>query len=212
MTDAVIVANTFVFLVAGADTVSSTVTFALLCLSQASRLQDRVHQEVKAAIGHHNGQWTYQSVKDMVYLDRVIQETLRLYPITFQLFRVCTEPYQIPDSKVVIEKGTRITVPIYSIHRDPRYYPAPEEFDPDRFVDNNYKPSGHYLPFGNGPRNCIGMRFAILEVKIVLAKILLEFSVKLNKKTQLPLKYINSTTTMLTEQGIWFDFEKRANS
>lgn len=85
-----------------------------------------------------------------------VSETLRLYPVAPMLFRVCTEPYKVPDSSLVIEKGTRVIIPVLSIQTDPDNYESPEVFDPDRFLDNNFKPSGKFLPFGDGPRICIG--------------------------------------------------------
>lgn len=85
-------------------------------------------------------------------------ETLRKYPPVAMTQRVCDEPYRIPDTDVVIEKGTKVLVPIFAIHHDPRYYENPDIFDPDRFLDENKKLRNNYafLPFGDGPRICIG--------------------------------------------------------
>lgn len=81
---------------------------------------------------------------------------MRMYPAPINLMRKCTKPFQLPDSDAVIQPGTPITIPTYSLHYDPQYYPDPHKFDPDRFIDTNYKPNGHFLPFGDGPRICIG--------------------------------------------------------
>lgn len=80
-----------------------------------------------------------------------------MYPQTVLLIRKCTKPYRLPDKDVIIEPGTIVTIPVYSLHHDDQYYPDPEKFDPDRFFRTNYKPSGYNLPFGDGPRICIGM-------------------------------------------------------
>lgn len=79
-----------------------------------------------------------------------------MYPVVPLSLRECTAPYRIPDSNYTIEKGTLIAVPVGGIQMDPKYYPNPEHFNPDRFADNNHKPNPTFLPFGDGPRICIG--------------------------------------------------------
>ncbi|KAG8267662.1 hypothetical protein J6590_108599 [Homalodisca vitripennis] len=93
------------------------------------------------------------------------------------LTRVCTERYQFPGTDLVIEKGVRVNIPTYAIHHDPDIYPDPYKFDPDRFSEENSKDRHHYafLPFGEGPRICIGMRFGKLQVKVGLAAILSKY-------------------------------------
>lgn len=85
-------------------------------------------------------------------------ETLRKYPPVPTLNRECSIDYTIPDTDIVIEKGTRVLIPAYGLHHDPDYFPDPDKFDPDRFSEENKGkiPSYAYLPFGDGPRNCIG--------------------------------------------------------
>lgn len=88
----------------------------------------------------------------------LLAETLRIYPAIPSLNRQCTKDYHIPDTDVVIEKGTKVLISILGLHHDPEYFPEPEKFDPDRFSDenkHNIRPFT-YLPFGDGPRNCIG--------------------------------------------------------
>ncbi|KAK7789228.1 hypothetical protein R5R35_007053 [Gryllus longicercus] len=110
----------------------------------------------------------------MSYLDKVIQETLRKYPPLPNHFRRCTVPYTIPGTKVRLEKGTRVFIPILGLQMDPAYFPHPHKFDPERFSEENKatRPRFAYLPFGEGPRNCIGMRFGQLQTKLGLAVLL----------------------------------------
>jgi cytochrome P450 family 6 len=77
------------------------------------------------------------------------------------LFREVTEDYKVPGSSLVIRKGQKIIIPTYSIHHDPKYYPDPFKFDPERFSEEekSKRPNGTYLPFGDGPRLCLGIRF-----------------------------------------------------
>lgn len=74
------------------------------------------------------------------------------------LFRVCNQDYKIPEEEIVIQKGTKVFVNVWGLHRDPKYYPDPDKFDPDRFEPENVaqRPDFTFLPFGGGPRMCIG--------------------------------------------------------
>ena len=85
-------------------------------------------------------------------------ETLRKYPPISELKRKSLEDYTFSEINVTIPKDTKIWIPVYAIHRDPKFYPNPETFDPERFDEKAVKSRHpmHYLPFGNGPRNCIG--------------------------------------------------------
>jgi len=89
---------------------------------------------------------------------RLFSETLRKYPPVQSLMRICTKPYRIPGTDVDLEKDIQIFIPVMGLHYDPKYYPEPERFDPERFSDKEKKnrPQYSYLPFGEGPRICIG--------------------------------------------------------
>lgn len=88
----------------------------------------------------------------------LFSETLRKYPPGIVLSRVSNKDYKVPDTDVVLPKGSEVLIPVLGLHKDPEYFPNPEKFDPDRFSLENKKtrPSCTYLPFGEGPRNCIG--------------------------------------------------------
>jgi cytochrome P450 family 3 subfamily A len=111
----------------------------------------------------------------MKYLDMVIDETLRMYPPSVTLNRAASTDYEYNDIKV--RKGQIITVAIYALHHDPEIYPQPEQFQPERFSDENKRKRDHqaYMPFGAGPRNCIGMRFALMEMKLMLVSVLAKY-------------------------------------
>ncbi|XP_063127926.1 cytochrome P450 3A11-like isoform X7 [Rattus norvegicus] len=131
---------------------------------------------------------TYDTVMEMEYLDMVLNETPRLYPIGYRLERVCKKDIKLDG--VFIPKGSVVMIPFYTLQHDPQHWPEPEEFLPERFSKENKGSIDPYvyLPFGNGPRNCIGMRFALMNMKLALTKVLQNFSFQLCEETQIPLK------------------------
>ncbi|CAH1159589.1 unnamed protein product [Phaedon cochleariae] len=202
-----VAAQCFGFFAAGFETSATTMTFALLELALNQDIQDELRKEIGMVLEKHGGELTYDGIMQMSYLDKVIfiPETLRKHPPIPGSPRVCNKDFNIPGTEVVIEKGTRIHIPFQAIHRDPEYYPDPEKFDPERFNEEN-KAKRHpfaFLPFGEGPRICIGSRFGLMQAKVGLCAILRKFKVTLDEKTATPIKY--STTSPLTsvDGGVW---------
>uniref|UniRef100_A0A4X2LRJ4 unspecific monooxygenase n=1 Tax=Vombatus ursinus TaxID=29139 RepID=A0A4X2LRJ4_VOMUR len=124
----------------------------------------------------------------MEYLDMVTHANLRMFPIAVRIERVAKKTVELNGLR--IPKGTVVMAPCYVLHRDPEYWPEPEEFCPERFSKENKERKNPYvyLPFGAGPRNCIGKRFAITGVKVAMCRLLQEFSFRICKETQVPLK------------------------
>nr|AIW79984.1 cytochrome P450 CYP6CS1v2 [Nilaparvata lugens] len=179
-----IAAQTFIFILAGHETSSSTIAFCLHELALDSRIQQRLCHEIDAS-GVTVENVTFEQIQSMEYLDAVFQETLRKYPPAGVLIRECIKDYECPDG-FVIKKGTRINVSNYGLHRDPHFFPNPDKFDPGRFDKDS--PSHpivpfSYLPFGEGPRFCLGKRFAMFTVKLGLFAILSKFSVESTGKS-----------------------------
>ncbi|XP_018577090.1 probable cytochrome P450 6a14 isoform X2 [Anoplophora glabripennis] len=203
-------AQCFVFFLAGFETSSTTMTFALYELAQHQDIQDRVREEIKTVLAKHDNKMTYDSLSELKYLKQVIDETLRLYsPLPF-VTRMSAEDYKIPGEDVVIEKGTKVFIPIQAIHTDEEYYENPLVFDPERFSEEN-KAGRHpyaHIPFGEGPRICIGERFGVMQTKVGLTSILRKFRVTLNKKTRVPIKLSTKSFIPTAEDGIWINFEK----
>ncbi|KAL5276593.1 hypothetical protein ACFFRR_002047 [Megaselia abdita] len=157
--------DTFMF--EGHDTTSSAIAFAIYLLSQNSEAQEKAFEEAVAMEGREK--------ETMKYLEAVIKETLRLYPSVPLHGRLLMEDYKIRD--IVIPKGTGITVLTYMVHRDKQYYPDPEKFMPERFLNESEMHPFQFVAFSAGPRNCIGQKFAMLELKCSLAKILRSFKI-----------------------------------
>jgi len=118
-------------------------------------------------------------------------EILRMHPPVQRLERKCTQDYTMPGASFTIPKGMMVGIPVDSIHYDPKYYQNPEQFDPEHFsAENKANRSPYaYLPFGTRPRNCIGMRFALVEVKVALSYFIYNFQVApLEGITPIPIK------------------------
>lgn len=130
-----------------------------LCLFELCRnphILNKVQTDIDGVLEAHDGEISYESLNDMKYLECCIDETLRMYPILGMYFRTATRDYQIPETNVVIEKGTAVYIPIMGIQRDARIFENPLEFSPDRFIDsstgNGLSKGLFYMPFGDGPR------------------------------------------------------------
>lgn len=197
----VMAAQTFLFFFAGYETSSSVQTFCLYELALNQDIQQKLRKEVQEVIKIH-GEVTYQAVSEMKYLDMVVSETLRKYPTVTSLIRTCVVPFTMPDGgKIGI--GDQITIPVWSLHHDPQHFPDPEKFDPERFSpenEGNIKPYT-YLPFGEGPRMCIGNRFGLLQTKVGLITVIRNFQVLPCEKTSIPLKLIKNTNNLTACEG-----------
>ncbi|KAK3919100.1 Cytochrome P450 4C1 [Frankliniella fusca] len=165
-------------LIAVQQTTASTISFIMVMLALHPEVQERARAEVREvnAIG---GLSMLERLKRLKYVERVIKETLRLFPVTTFFARKLKKEMLLPDQKT-LPAGVTVIVFMYLVHRDPRHWPLPEEFDPDRFLPERC--SGRhpysYAPFSAGPRNCIGQRYAMLQMTAVVAAILARLRVR----------------------------------
>ena len=209
LTEDEICAQAWIFFIAGYETTATTLSFCSYELALNQEIQNKLYQELKLAI-ENNGDIDYDTLSKLPYLDAVISETLRKYPPVQRLERTATQTYQVPNTKVTINKGNIVYIPVYAIHHDEEYYPSPETFKPERFLPENrhlIKPYT-YLPFGCGPRNCVGMRFGLLEAKLALTKILLKYKFVKSAKTQVPLEFLPNRL-LLASKSIIVGVERR---
>lgn len=159
-TDDEIVAQSFLFFLAGFDTVATLLSFLVYELSINQDVQQKLYDQVKETHQFLDGKkLTYEGIQKLKYLDMVVSETLRLWPPAVAIDRICVKDYNYDDGqcKFKIEKGTTLNIPTCGLHMDEKYWVNPTKFDPERFSDEN-KDSitpGTYIPFGLGPRNCI---------------------------------------------------------
>ena len=129
---------------------------------------------------------TYEMLGELKYLEACIDEALRKYSVVPFLLREAARDYKVADSNLIIPKGTNVMIPIFAMQRDPDIYENPMEFKPERFLNSSNgggKAEGiFYAPFGDGPRNCIGMRMGKLTSKIGLTVLLSKYNLELNDK------------------------------
>ncbi|KAK3907467.1 Cytochrome P450 4C1 [Frankliniella fusca] len=186
--------DTFMF--EGHDTTGTAVTFTLYELSKNPEIQELAYQEVISIVGREPRDLSNQDLVQMKYLERVIKEGLRLYPSVPLFIRklrtdlqlpefsrdktrcgVVFEPAPYPPPGLTVPPGVAVVVCPYILHRQAFLWPNPERFDPDRFLPDKCA-SRHpysYVPFSAGPRNCIGQKYALMEMKCMIARLLMEF-------------------------------------
>ncbi|XP_065080267.1 probable cytochrome P450 9f2 [Ochlerotatus camptorhynchus] len=205
----------FLFFLAGFDTVSSCLTFLAYELTLNPDIQNQLYEEVADTERSLGGKApSYETLQKMKYLDMVVSETLRKWTPTVDTDRYANRDYLVDDGaglQFVIENGLQINIPILAIHNDPKYFRNPERFDPERFSEENRSKivPGSYLPFGAGPRNCIGSRLALMEVKLVVYYLLKDFSFEPTEKTDVPIRLTKKAVDVRTENGAWVEFKPR---
>lgn len=199
-----------VFFVAGFETTASTISHCLYELALNYDIQNRLVKELKCLKKCESHEDYYKTVMtNLPYLDAVVQETMRKHPPVIRTERILnTDNYKLAN--ITLFKGQEIEVPIYAVHHCEDYYPQPDLFNPDRFLPENkhlLKPYT-YMPFGLGPRNCVGMRFAYQEIKLMLAKVVPKFRFSTCSETDIPLKF-KIGGVLLGTQNIKLNIEKR---
>ncbi|KAL1438418.1 hypothetical protein MTO96_048032 [Rhipicephalus appendiculatus] len=209
LTNTEILANGFGFFVAGFETTGSTMAFMSYLLAKHQDIQDRLREDVLDVL-KRDGAFTYDNVFSIKYLDQVISESLRFYsPVVGFTTRRCARDYV--HKGITIPAGTSIVIPNHHLSHDPNFWEQPEVFDPERFSPEN---KGHvdpvvYQPFGQGPRNCVGMRFAQLEMKLTMAKLLAKYKLLLDdrhiKEKELELE--STFIFAMPKDGIWLKVE-----
>lgn len=207
LNDDEILAQAITFLVAGYDTTANTLGYTCFLLATHPDIQQKLRDEIDAKCTDSDTV-DYDSLFDLPYLDMIISETLRIYPPAFLTNRDVKKDTTIKGIRFT--KGLMVNIPIYALHHNPKYWPNPEQFIPERFSPQQkakHVPCS-YLPFGNGPRNCIGMRLALLEAKLAIVKIIQQFEINVVPETEIPLK-LKSGSTIAPLNGITVGVTKR---
>ncbi|XP_072563267.1 cytochrome P450 4V8 isoform X2 [Paramormyrops kingsleyae] len=197
--------DTFMF--EGHDTTAAAMNWAIHLLGSHPEVQRKVQQELQEVFGSSDRPVNMDDMKKLRYLECVIKESLRLFPSVPMFGRSICEDCVIKGYKV--PRGANAIIIPYALHRDPRYFPEPELFRPERFLPENStgRHPYSYIPFSAGLRNCIGQRFALMEEKVVLSYILRYFNIEAMQKRE-DLKPIGDLI-LRPEKGIWIRLTKR---
>ncbi|CAG0895014.1 unnamed protein product [Cyprideis torosa] len=194
ITEEMVLAQGLQFLIAGYETTSTLLSTVVFSLAANKECQEKLYDEVSVKyyqfVSTGNISLLHEMVNECQYLDQIIHEALRLYPSLTTLERTAVADTSIGGMK--IPKGQVIQIPVWAIQHSPEYFEDPEKFDPDRWGPdrkNNIQPFT-WLPFGQGNRNCIGMRFGLEEAKICLAKWILAFKFEKVPKSKDKLVFV----------------------
>nr|QLI62168.1 cytochrome P450 19 [Streltzoviella insularis] len=205
-----VAANTMLYMFAGYETSATTGQFAAYELARNPHIQARAREEVQRVLAKYNGICTYEAQNEMVYLNMVLDETMRIHPPMRALFRKCTKEYKVPNTDLIIDEGTLIFIPNQAIQMDPDIFPEPDKFDPERFTPENKAALHpcHWMPFGEGPRKCLGLRQGYIQSKMALVKLLNKYQLLLDKRTAVPIRLKASSLACAPEGGVWIKLEK----
>ncbi|KAM7303977.1 cytochrome P450 3A7 [Ixodes scapularis] len=202
-----ILASSFSFLVAGFDTTASALAFIIHLLAKYPEEQDRIFSEMQQTFSEE-AELTYDGVQQLKRLDMVISETLRLYPpVVFFISRLCRATTTLMGH--FIPAGVNVVVPTWHIHHDPELWHEPFKFLPERFAEGEKHHPAAYLPFGLGPRQCIGKRFALLELKFAVCRIVGKYKIYQCERTQDPLKLVVPSVNINPKQGVYVRLKVR---
>jgi thromboxane-A synthase len=184
------------FLLAGYETTANTLSYTTYLLAMNPVVQEKLQAEIDQYFEEAPEASLYEAAQNLKYLDMVLKESLRLYTPVPKVMRQCSKTVTVGG--VTVPEGAGVVIPIDVIHHLPRYWPDPYKFDPERFTveaEANRHQLAH-MPFGWGPRSCIGMRFALLEAKIALMEILRKYSFARGPETPALLDLERGFTTV----------------
>jgi cytochrome P450 family 110 len=201
MTDQELRDEMMTLLFAGHETTATAIAWALYWIHAVPE----VGQKLRKELGELEENCDPVTVSRLPYLSAICDETLRIYPVgLFTFTRVLKKPWTLMGR--ALEKGTQLSGCIYLLHHRPDLYPEPEQFRPDRFLERQFS-LYEYIPFGGGNRRCLGMAFALFEMKLVLTSILSAWELELN--TNKPIKPVRRGFTMAPEKGVPMGAVKR---
>ncbi|XP_046423561.1 cytochrome P450 9e2-like [Neodiprion fabricii] len=210
-------AQAFIFFFGGFDTSSTLMSFAAHEVAINPEIQDKLRAEIDAVLEVVQGELTYEALHGMRYLDAVMNEALRLYPPAAMVDRLCNKAFELPPAApglapLTLKPGDNIWLPIHGLHRDPEYFSEPEKFQPERFSDENKNkiPTFAFLPFGLGPRSCIGNRFALMEAKLALFHLVAKCILSPCTKTSIPIQLDKQDFNTTAENGFWLTIQRRS--
>ncbi|XP_041983149.1 cytochrome P450 6B2-like [Aricia agestis] len=181
--DELLTAQVLTFFAAGYEPSSHASGYLLHQLAYHPEEQARCRREVDEVLSRYDGKLSYEAVKEMMYLEMALKEALRMIPSPGFFLRSCVHKYTLPGTDLTIDPKTQIIVSLQALHNDPQYFDNPEKFNPSRFEALDKSLKYVYMPFGEGPRSCIGERLAIMQSMAGVAAILSRFTLTPSKNS-----------------------------
>ena len=205
--ETLLISNALLFFFAGFETTSTGISVCCHRLALHPDIQERLYDEIVDILGDSE-EVTFQHIQELKYMDQFISEAFRLNPMINAHERLCTKDYKIPGSDIVIPKGRYVQVYTPEISMSKNNFKNPKEFDPDNFAPENNPNKFGLMLFGQGPRNCIGMRYALLTIKVTLLSIVRSYRCVRGLKTTDKL-VIDISNLNVFKDGVFVKFEKR---
>ncbi|KAH8269316.1 hypothetical protein KR018_003210, partial [Drosophila ironensis] len=209
-----LLARTMTFMLDGFETTAIALAHMLLLLGRDQEAQQRLREEILPRL--KNGVVAFDELNSLPYLDACLQEAIRIFPPSFMSSKLCTENIELTNKdgpNFVVEKGIAVVVPNYCFMQDEEYFADSKAFQPERFIEpdaaKNYRGQGVFLGFGDGPRICIGMRFATAQIKAAIVELITKFNVRVNPKTRKDNELEPTGIVTSLRGGIWLDMELR---
>lgn len=222
LTDEMILSSCMQFFFDGVVTMATMINTAVYYLAQNPDMQEKAYEEIQNVLGDRMSspdsekfedlpEITDNDLLEMKFIDQVFYEASRLGAFPF-IFRNCTKDYPMPGTDFVVPKGTPMFIPIIGFHTDPKYFPEPEKFIPERFAPENKDKlvKGAYCPFGQGPRMCLGMTFIRMEGKAFLANLIRNYKIHESEKTIKKLDWEPEMASKI-KGGFYIKLSKRDN-
>lgn len=186
LTNEELTGNIFIFLIAGHETTAHTLAFAAALLALYPDIQEKLYQHIKATVTDPSGTPTYNEVSTLNYATSVFHETLRLYPMALFIPKMAAEDTTLKTVNtkgetviVPIQKGSHIQLVASALHTNPRYWPSPHQFKPERFLGD--WPKNAYIPFSMGARSCLGRKFAEIEGTVILSMLIRNYRITITE-------------------------------
>jgi cytochrome P450 len=207
MTDRQLRDEVMTFFLAGHETTALALSWAWHLLAENPEAEQRLYEELERVVGGRAP--TVSDLPLLKYTEAVVKETMRLYPPAWAIGRTAAQEFELAGYR--IPKGANVVVSQWVMHRDPRFFREPLQFDPNRWLGDECRalPRFAYFPFGGGPRQCIGSSFATMETVLVLATIAAKFQLRaVRGRAPEPLPSI----TLRPKSGVWLELRKRRES
>lgn len=196
----------------GHDTTAAGSSFVLCLLAIHQNIQDRVYKELFNIFGDSDREATFADTMEMKYLERVIMESLRMYPPVPIIARKLNQDVRMVSENYVVPAGATVVIGTFKIHRRDDIYANPEKFDPDNFLPERTQHRHYYsfIPFSAGPRSCVGRKYAMLKLKVLLSTILRHYRVK-SKLTEADFK-LQADIILKRSDGFRLELEPRVRT